>query len=433
MMKRKSRKKAEEFLNLGYKVYHFRRDRMKVQQAETLLEKLEDLKQALKGRKNAADVPIQSKIDTLEPLLKKVGGKIYPRTFLNDNVEMLIVAAIVVIGIRSFFAQPFIIPTNSMYPSYAGVTHHLYEAGVPGPNAARKVWNLATQGARHKQINSPASGELLIPLFNRSEPRPAGAGGALAFREVPGRAFGFWPTRQREYFFFVGSQQDFVSIKVPRNFVLDPLIEQRIEDAGSQNASGRAFIQGQPFLRTGIQLREGEPILAFDIRLGDMLFVDRMSYHFTKPKIGQPFVFRTTHIEGLVDQQGKQEDKYYIKRLVGKPGDTLKVEAPILYRNGQPIEGRDAFDKNHRQVESFDGYVEANALAYAKLRGVPIPEGYLPPDGSVHIPQGHYYAMGDNSDQSLDSRTWGFVPEKDVIGKALFVYYPFSSRWGPGR
>ncbi len=432
-MKRKARKKAEEFLNFGFKVYHFRRDQMKPHQAETLLEKLEDLKQALKDRQKGADVAIQPKLDTLEPLLKKVGGKLYPRTFLNDNVEMLIVAAIVVIGIRTFFAQPFIIPTNSMYPSYAGVTHHLYKEDKPGPSSLHKLWNLATLGARHKEVISPGSGELLIPLFSRSDERPAGAGGTLAFREVPGKAFGLWPTRQREYFFFVGSQRTFVPLRVPKNFILDPLIEEKIETAGTRGASGRTFIQGQPFLRTGIQLQEGEPILSFDIRLGDMLFVDRMSYHFAKPKVGQPFVFRTTHIESLVDQQGNQEDKYYIKRLVGIPGDTLAVEPPVLLRNGHPIEGRKAFENNHRQLGEFEGYVEANAIAYARLRGVPMPKGYMPPEASVNIPAAYYYAMGDNSDQSLDSRTWGFVPDKDVIGKALFVYYPFSGRWGPGR
>jgi signal peptidase I len=46
------------------------------------------------------------------------------------------------------------------------------------------------------------------------------------------------------------------------------------------------------------------------------------------------------------------------------------------------------------------------------------------------IPTGNYVALGDNSANSLDSRYWGFVPEKSVIGKAIFIYYPFTKRWG---
>jgi signal peptidase I len=62
-----------------------------------------------------------------------------------------------------------------------------------------------------------------------------------------------------------------------------------------------------------------------------MLFVNRMSYHFSFPKVGDPFVFRTRTIEGL-----RHDDKYFIKRLVGLPGDVLQVEGATLYRNGAP-------------------------------------------------------------------------------------------------
>lgn len=430
---RKVKKEAELFLSQGFRVYHYRKDLMGEKQVATLREKLEALQEALKDRKNREDGELRAKMNTLDPLLKKVGGKLYPKTFLGENVDMLLVAALVVIGIRTFFAQPFIIPTNSMYPTYAGVTHHLYQEAEDTPGFGKKLVNLATLGARHKSIDAPVSGELFLPLFSDQNSGSSLGNGEIAYNPVSGRNFGIWPVQRRQYYLFVGTSGDYVTLTVPRNFVLDRVIEEKLKGAGIALRPQRVLIQGKPFLRTGLQVEAGDPVIAFDIRLGDMLFVDRMSYHFKKPKVGDPFVFKTQNIPGLVDRDGKQEDKYYIKRLVGKPGDTLEVQAPVLLRNGEPISGKPAFQKNHEQVGEYEGYVEANPRRYAFSRGIKLPLGSMSPDEAVTLPGDAYYAMGDNSDQSLDSRTWGYVPQKSIIGKAFFVYYPLSQRWGPAR
>jgi signal peptidase I len=55
------------------------------------------------------------------------------------------------------------------------------------------------------------------------------------------------------------------------------------------------------------------------------------------------------------------------------------------------------------------------------------------PGEPVTVPPRSYLALGDNSHNSMDGRYWGFVPEKDVVGKPLFIYYPFTSRWGTSR
>lgn len=69
------------------------------------------------------------------------------------------------------------------------------------------------------------------------------------------------------------------------------------------------------------RVSSGERVMAFDILTGDQLFVDRMSYHFIRPGVGSGFVFRTGNIDGIARVYG---DQYYIKRLVGVPGDTLE-------------------------------------------------------------------------------------------------------------
>jgi signal peptidase I len=168
-------------------------------------------------------------------------------------------------------------------------------------------------------------------------------------------------------------------------------------------------------------LRKGEPILQFDILTGDQLFVDRMSYNFVRPTVGQGFVFRTGKIESpyMIDPAtGRQIDQYYIKRLVGVPGDTLEVKNYTLYRNGRPITGAAAFDKNARRADHYVGYRNEMSLAVGQTMTVP-------PD--------HFMAMGDNSANSEDSRYWGYVPAKEAVGRPLFIYYPFTKRWGPAR
>ena len=87
-------------------------------------------------------------------------------------------------------------------------------------------------------------------------------------------------------------------------------------------------------------------------------------------------------------------------------------------RNGQPITGSTAFDANGSRSGNYSGYLALGELA---------------PGRKLAIPKKNYFAMGDNSANSQDSRYWGFVPAKDVVGRPLFVYYPFTKHWGPAR
>jgi len=167
-------------------------------------------------------------------------------------------------------------------------------------------------------------------------------------------------------------------------------------------------------------------VLAFDILTGDQLFVDRFSYHFVRPQVGQGFVFRTDNIDSPYMKDGRtleQIQQYYIKRLVGVPGDTLEVREPALFRNGQPITGSVAFDANAHRLGEYGGY--SNSIVNDP--------GYLKPGEQMKVPPHKFFAMGDNSANSQDGRYWGFVPAKDVVGRPLFVYFPFTRHWGPAK
>src|SRR5262249_46060432 len=151
-------------------------------------------------------------------------------------------------------------------------------------------------------------------------------------------------------------------------------------------------------LRTHKSVKSGDRVMAFDILTGDQLFVDRVSYHFVKPSVGSGFVFRTGNIPGIAATYG---DQYYIKRLVGTPGDTLEVKSFGVLRNGAPITGADAFGMNARRGGNYVGYRN---------------EGLLAEGAALKVEPRSYFAMGDNSANSQDGRFWGFVPAKDVVG-----------------
>jgi len=125
---------------------------------------------------------------------------------------------------------------------------------------------------------------------------------------------------------------------------------------------------------------------------GDKLFVNKYVYRFEPPKRGDIIVFRYP----------SDPKKDFIKRLVGTGGETVEIRDGKLYVDGKLLDDAGSFGKfyyyNH--------------------------DPYGGPDEKVHVPQDAYYVLGDNSANSTDSRFWGFVPKKNVLGKAFFRWWP---------
>lgn len=406
---KKIRKQARELLHAASKVYHYRRDVT----APNDLEELDTLAASLRSvtkDKGTTTEQYNQAMDPLHAHLQKIGGKIYPKTFFSDNVEVILVAAIVVIGIRSFFFQPFIIPTNSMYPTFSGMKERVY-AETESPSPAQKIFNLITQGARHYELRSTTGGEVsfLKARIQSSESVPY-------FTVVQGRKwFGLLPAQKKEYTFFVDEVPHV--LRVPAEFQMDGVIKS-LESGGSL----RQVASPHPSLEkwaTGRKIKAGDSILSFDILLGDALFVDRLTYHFRKPKVGDPFVFRTNAILDAVGKAtGDYTPKYYIKRLAGKAGETLEISDYKLLVDGQPRDESPAFGRNAVREGEYVGYRDVGRLA-SGLKMV--------------VPEKSFVALGDNSANSADSRYWGYVPDQSVIGRAIFIYYPFTKRWGPSE
>ena len=427
---KKMRENAANWLELADKVYHYRRDVLPAAEVAELQSQIAGLRALLKERAGAEKLKLA--IERLEEVLRRTGGAIYPKTALVENVEFFLVAAIVILGIRTYFVQPFKIPTNSMWPTYNGMTPEVFSSRDKEPSSAASVARFLAFGARPRRVDAPADGEVLVPINNVGITADGRLGVAdrvrIPFRAVSGRSWLIFSTTLKEYAIFVGDEP--ATLRVPQDFDFEWTIrdaffakEKPSKEPGDRDLARAALMPGaverhggQYFLKVGKTVRRGDRVLSFDIITGDQLFVDRASYHFVRPQVGSGFVFRTGNIPGIAEQSG---DQYYIKRLVGTPGDTLEVRDFRLYRNGAPIAGAAAFEKNARQEGNYVGYRNEGSLA---ARG-----------STITVEPQKYFAMGDNSANSADGRFWGFVPAKDVVGRPLFVYYPFTKHWGPAR
>lgn len=397
------RSHATNWLELAEKVEDYRSDVLPAADLTELQHAQQKLKKQLRDKADASELKLS--IEHLEEVLRKTGGSFYPKKSLVEYVEFFLVAAIVILGIRAYFVQPFKIPTNSMWPSYNGMTADIFRSSEEEPGTAMQGVRFISQLAKPVRVDAPASGTVKI---------------ILPHREVQGRKWFVIPAKLREVELRVGNTP--VRFTVPADFNIDQLLSDVFfpdldgwpsrSDPRVHQVAGRGYV-----IDTDVRAKTGDRILAFDILTGDQLFVDRISYHFVKPSVGDGFVFRTKSLTRLHARMppGTPKDQYYIKRLVGVPGDELEIKEPVLYRNGEPIEGAEAFGKNARREDNFPGYRNEEDMERGDI---------------IRVPEDHYFALGDNSASSLDGRYWGAIPAEDVVGRPLFIYYPFTSHWG---
>ncbi|MEO0509591.1 MAG: signal peptidase I [Verrucomicrobiota bacterium] len=408
------RKQARELLHAANKIYHYRKDVIPEGRLDELDKAVGEVHSTMKA---GAAEQLEAAMKRLDGLLKKIGGKMYPKTFWNDNIEVALVAAIIVIGIRTFFFQPFIIPTNSMYPTYSGMNAVMYEEGENEPAILKKLFRFATLGARHKSVTATTSGNIQIPISVDPDgsPRPY-------VEKVKGRKFFVLPAIRAQYTLLVDGVPH--TITVPAEFDMNSTFAKAFDFSKArieQNTAGTGLV-----FNLSETVQAGEDLLRFDITLGDALFVDRFTYHFRKPKAGEPFVFRTDEIQQEIGPfSDDYTNKYYIKRLAGVGGETLEIRDGTLLVDGEPRDEVAAFERNAAREGEYGGYQYPT-----RDPNRPMPK-LLNESGSIAtVPEDSYVSLGDNSANSLDSRYWGFVPEKAVIGKAVFIYYPFTKRWG---
>jgi len=307
-----------------------------------------------------------------EARAEELDGKLHELTPVNweshwrENVEVILVAIVVAIGIRSYFLQPFKIPTGSMQPTLNGIIGRPMPPNTPVPSLLQQVVEFILRGRNYINVVSQQDDQVI---------------------RIEQKKFLFFFTFSR----LICAHQNFLVYSPPDTLKHD----------------FNVFF--------GRMLQRGEVIAKGAIDTGDQVFVDKFTYNFVKPHRGDVFVFRTNHIPGIPDDP-ETGQPFYIKRLGGLPNDTLRIDPPLLYVNGEVAE-----EYGFRRVmEAKDGY-----------RGYGPGRDYLAsPDRTFTVPRQSYFAMGDNSYNSYDSRYWGPVPEENLVGRGLLVYWPFIPHFG---
>lgn len=358
-------KEGEIILKNARKLLHYKRDLLSGEQVAEFTALAGSIQEAMKKRDEKAT---REQIGQLE---KKWNRFLPPEreSGWRENCEVFLVAIIIAIGVRSYFIQPFTIPTGSMQPTLSGITGT--PITQPIPNLAVRLLHSALYGRGYVDVVSAADEEAILNVEERK---------ALLFFTVTElqcthNTYKAWTSKEA----------------LLRNFHLD----------------------------LSHRYKKGEVIVRGFIDTGDHVFVDKFSYHFRTPRRGEVFVFSTKDIRGLEAYHNPAEgSQYYIKRLAGLPGDTLRIESPRLYVNGA-LAREEGFQRVMSEKDGYRGYGQGPAFGL-----------WNSPEDAVRLPARSYAAFGDNSYNSLDSRFWGFVPERNLMGNGLFVYWPFGSHWG---
>jgi len=388
------------------------RDILTPQAVQTLVTSLGDF-----GKVIQTDLKRDELLKEMEKLDQVAGKwlKPYPNHAWRENVEVFLVALAVAMAIRTFFVQPFKIPTGSMQPTLFGVTsvpdftrinfgqsdRAKIQADIDEQFRLAQTFIIPTglarirewfEGVSYVEVKAKVDGTL-----DRVDP-PVGI-----------RIINFW---QKLYIGGVAH-----TILFPPDYG-QPTLEQRT-----------ALQKGRPY-------QKGDTVVRMKVRAGDHLFVDRLTYNFRKPQRGEIAVFQTAGI----DHPRMPQDQFYIKRLVALGGEQVRIgDDRHLVINGQRLDASTphfesvySFDPQQPPMESeFSGHV--NEVVGAQVGRAGIAPLFPNQETTYTLPPDTYMVMGDNTVNSFDSRAWGPFPATNVIGKQFFVYWPITGRFGWGN
>ena len=387
---------GRQFAKDARKILAYKRDLWDAENVQKFERQIHLLEEGCKARDNEQIETSAKALNTLcAELLPKVDDAAW-----RENCEVFLVAIVIALAVRTFFLQPFTIPTGSMQPTLNGIIG--YQTTEEPPNGLIRLWDGLIRG--RTWVNTVAQDDETI-----AEITEVNWAFFFTYTKVEtSRGHTYWihaPLRTAIETFKLSSRGDF---------------------------------------------HRGDIIARGYVDTGDHVFVDKMSYQFRQPRRGDVFVFNTERLPTIdrrrsgssepndptqfdwpllasyADQWRWKVDmsapsQFYIKRLVGLPGDTLRIDSPRLYVNGKLAEGR-PFERVMSAKDGYEGYSFGTSGFLAQI--------LTASDQTFTIPSKRYFAMGDNSYHSSDSRDWGPVPQQNIMGRGLFVYWPFGPHWG---
>src|SRR5947207_3355761 len=276
-------KHSRLLLRHARKYLRYKNDLLSGADREEIISGMENLRNALRQRDHEVVHTTADKLDKTLHRLTPVNWESHWR----ENCEVILVAIVVAVGIRSYFLQPFKIPTGSMQPTLNGIIGH--PSTAPVPNILRQIADFVILGRNY------------IDVVSREDDQ---------ITEIGQRKFLFFFTLSR----LICQHQNFLVYASPETLSHDFNV-----------FPGRTCHRGEIIARGAVDT-------------GDQVFVDKFSYNFVKPHRGDVFVFRTNHISGIREDP-ETGSPFYIKRLGGLPGDELRIDPPLLYIDGKIAEG----------------------------------------------------------------------------------------------
>ena len=409
MFKPAWKKNAKILLKGAKKFVDYKRDLLAPDRIAEIDSRREDLVQALRAndKEKVAEASKQ-----LQATCERSLPREKPQGWFQENVEVMFVAIVIALGLRAYYLQPFRIPTGSMQPTLNGIV------GTPlseesWPSFPQRMVEWALRGRSYIKVVNDQDRQVRVAYS------PEGLVTEVADFQ--------W------MHFFSRSQLQTLNaglLKLPAP--AKSAYEAGLRDALEESVKNGVVTENN---QTVALLKKGQVLIEGFIDSGDLVLVDKFSYHFRRPERGEVFVFDTLGIRGIQEHSGPQGGgSHYIKRLVGVPGDELSIRSPDLIVNGKVAnepgirrvaEGLPPFGKDHQ------GYVLAEKHSSRKHYL------YRPEDVLVlkdeHAGPGmrEYAAMGDNTSNSLDSRYWGTVKEFNLVGPAAFALWPITTgHWG---
>jgi len=185
------------------------------------------------------------------------------------------------------------------------------------------------------------------------------------------------------------------------------------------------------FLVEPFQIPSGSMIPTLEV--GDFILVNKYTYGLRLPVVGTKIVDMNEPQRGEVMVFIPPHDsRYFIKRVVGLPGDTIRYEDKVLYINDERVQSQPI---DQVEIEMPNGMMQRGILLTETLGDVEHETQIMDApsrDGGRTVwvvPEGHYFMMGDNRDNSADSRVWGAVPEENIVGKAFAVWMHKEPGW----
>lgn len=361
-------KEAKHYRHALKRIIRYKEDILKASDLETLRRLHTEIDAGIRARDRERIKKVREDIDTATNRIVPPP----PDAAWRENVEVFLVAIVIAAGVRAYFLQPFKIPTGSMQPTLFGIVGT--PTDTPPPNLLSRAVQMVWLGRHYIDLKAK-SDDVIVQVSEKT------------------------------YLNFF----TFTTIRCDRSSYT----------LFAPEATLRQYFGVAP----GKPVRAGQPIARGHIDTGDQVFVDKVVYNFIPPAAGDVFVFKTNGIEKI--QAGLPpgtDSQHYIKRLAGMPGQTLRIDPPRLFVNGT-VPDAFVFQRVMSLQNGYRGYSNKTATGYTfPLLGSPTAE--------FRVPARSYFALGDNSYASSDSREWGAVPEQNVAGRGLFVYWPFSKRWG---